>query len=41
MENFDSKELKDMKEIVQKQHSLFRERVKSEKSLKALKVNKS
>ena len=37
VENFDSKELKDMKEIVQKQHSLFRERVKSEKSLKALK----
>lgn len=36
-ENFDSKELKDMKEIVQKQHSLFREKVKSEKSLKALK----
>ena len=40
VENFDSKELKDMKEIVQKQHSLFREKVKSEKSLKALKVIK-
>ncbi len=36
VENFDSKELKDMKEIVQKQHSLFREKVKTEKSLKAL-----
>jgi len=41
VENFDSKELKDMKEIVQKQHSLFRERVKSEKSLKALKRKRS
>jgi len=41
VENFDSSELKDMKEIVQKQHSLFRERVKSEKSLKALKRKRS
>ena len=37
VENFDSKELKDMKAKVEEQHSLFRERVKSEKSLKALK----
>jgi hypothetical protein len=37
VENFEPKELADMKEIVQKQHSLFREKVKSEKSLKALK----
>jgi len=41
VENFDSNELKDMKEIVQKQHSLFREKVKSEKSLKALKRKRS
>lgn len=36
-ENFDSKELKDMKETVEKQHTFFREKVKTEKSLKALK----
>ena len=40
-ENFNSKELKDMKEVVERQHSLFRERVKSEKSLKALKRKRS
>ena len=40
-ENFNSKELKDMKEVVKRQHSLFRERVKSEKSLKALKRKRS
>jgi len=40
-ENFNSNELKDMKEKVQEQHFLFRERVKSEKSLKALKRKRS
>jgi len=41
VENFNSKELKDMKEVVQRQHSFFREKVKSEKSLKALKRKRS
>ena len=36
-ENFDSNELKQMKEVVERQHSMFREKVKTEKSLKALK----
>ena len=36
-ENFDSNELKQMKQVVDCQHSIYREKVKSEKSLKALK----
>merc|ERR1712001_730130 len=36
-QNFDTNELKQMKEVVERQHSMFREKVKSEKSLKALK----
>lgn len=35
--DFDTNELKQMKEVVERQHSMFREKVKSEKSLKALK----
>lgn len=37
VENFEPKELADMNETVLKQHSIFREKVKTEKSLKALK----
>ncbi len=36
-ENFEAKELADMNEMVLKQHTLFREKVKSEKSLQAMK----
>ena len=40
-ENFETKELADMSEMVMKQHSLFRAKVKSEKSLKAVKRKRS
>ena len=40
-ENFEAKELADMSEMVMKQHSLFRAKVKSEKSLKAVKRKRS
>lgn len=36
-ENFEAKELADMNEVVLKQHTLFREKVQSEKCLKAIK----
>lgn len=37
MENFETKELAAMNEVVLKQHSLFRQKVQSEKTLKAIK----
>ena len=37
-ENFEPRELQDMNEMVLRQHNLFRAKVKSEKSLKQVRI---